>query len=120
MIFGEPKIGDFGLSACVKDNMRASFCGTVDYMSPEILKRVHYGKDVDLWCLGVLIYEVIVGKPPYTGINDQDIMNKILYTEAELPDFLSIELRDLLRRLIEPNPNKRMDLKRLQAHPWLK
>ena len=92
MIFGEPKIGDFGLAACIKDKMRASFCGTVDYMSPEILKNVEYGKDVDLWCLGILIYEIIVGKPPYIGNDDQEVMNRILFTEVEYPDSLSIEL----------------------------
>lgn len=120
MIFGEPKLGDFGLSVCVKDNMRASFCGTVDYMAPEVLKRVNYGKDVDLWCLGILIFEILVGKPPYTGKNDQMVMKSILFTEVQYPEFLSIELRDLLKRLIDLNPNKRMDLNRIQAHPWLK
>jgi len=62
---GVIKLADFGWSARSPNDRRKTVCGTVDYLAPELVNRQVYGKKVDNWCLGVLTYEFLVGKPPF-------------------------------------------------------
>lgn len=101
-IHGEIKISDFGWSVHAPNNRRATMCGTLDYLPPEMLKGGSkdnfYNEKVDLWSLGVLTYEFLVGEAPF---EDTQIMTqrKIARGEYTVPNFVSSEARDLIKRV---------------------
>jgi aurora kinase len=97
-IHGEIKISDFGWSVHTPGNRRKTFCGTLDYLPPEMLKGGDYGEKVDLWSLGVLTYEFLVGEAPF---EDTQIMTqkRIARCEMTVPQFVSPEARDLIKRV---------------------
>jgi serine/threonine protein kinase len=75
---GYLKLTDFGLSRfklCEKD---VSVCGTPEYLAPEIILKAGHSKEVDWWCLGCLIYEMVIGIPPFSGKNRNDLFSKII------------------------------------------
>lgn len=81
---GNVKVCDFGWSAEMDTNTRITFCGTVDYMvvlyltqAPEMLKNKPYDKSLDIWCLGILLYELLHGYPPFKGKTDTEKINNI-------------------------------------------
>ena len=71
------KLCDFGWAAICTDR-RKTYCGTFDYVAPEILEGSEYDISVDLWCLGVLAYELMVGKAPFYHISRKETMKKIM------------------------------------------
>lgn len=99
---GYIKITDFGLSKeNIKDNASAhSFCGTPEYLAPEILKRVGHGKAVDWWSLGALIYEMLTGLPPFYTKDREKLFYSIKFAELKYPPFISTVCKDLLTVLI--------------------
>ena len=124
---GHCKLTDFGLSKeGVSDNFYAqSFCGSIAYLAPEMLKKQGHGKSVDWYLLGVLFYEMLVGITPYFTLKKEDIFNNIEHGELKIPDFVSKEAAELLRRLLERNPNKRLggsirDAQEIKEHPYFK
>jgi serine/threonine protein kinase len=70
------KLCDLGWAACIITS-RKTYCGTFDYVPPEILERKDYDLSVDIWCLGILTYELLIGKVPYTGDRQTSALNKI-------------------------------------------
>jgi len=62
---GVIKLGDFGCSTYIKNKMRETFCGTLDYLSPEMVDNKLYDYSVDIWAIGVLTFELLCGKPPF-------------------------------------------------------
>ncbi|MCJ1307401.1 spindle assembly checkpoint kinase [Agyrium rufum] len=121
-IHGELKIADFGWSVHAPNNRRNTMCGTLDYLPPEMLKGGsqdnHYTKAVDLWSLGVLTYEFLVGEAPF---EDTPLMTqrKIARCDLTIPSFLSPEARDLIKRLLVLDPEQRLSLDQVQEHPWI-
>ena len=104
------KITDFGLSKeNIVDNKSAkSFCGTPEYLAPEIILNKGHGKPVDWWSLGNLIYEMLTGIPPFY-CKDRDILfDAIINDEPEYPEYLSDEVIDLIKKLLIKNPDKRL------------
>jgi protein-serine/threonine kinase len=104
------KITDFGLSKeNIVDNKSAkSFCGTPEYLAPEIILNKGHGKPVDWWSLGNLIYEMLTGIPPFY-CKDRDILfDAITNDEPEYPEYLSDEVIDLIKKLLIKNPDKRL------------
>lgn len=92
---------DFGLA---KENMNGedkatSFCGTAEYLAPEVLEGVPYGKSVDWWSLGVILYELICGVPPFYNTNRDKLFKCIKNCKVTYPDDISIEAESLLRGL---------------------
>mmetsp|Transcript_6462 Transcript_6462/g.887 ORF Transcript_6462/g.887 Transcript_6462/m.887 type:complete len:89 (+) Transcript_6462:223-489(+) len=65
------KLGDFGCSVYSPLEKETTHCGTLDYLSPEVAKNTPYGKSVDIWALGILTYEFLMGKSPYANIKDE-------------------------------------------------
>lgn len=63
--FGKIKLSDFGWSVHAPSNRRATMCGTLDYLPPEMINHESYTRHVDIWCIGILTYEFVVGKPPF-------------------------------------------------------
>lgn len=77
---GYIKITDFGLSKIVQNqNPNSTVCGTPEYLAPEILFKLGYGKEIDWWTLGSIMYEVLVGFPPFYSKNRQDLFRKIKF-----------------------------------------
>ncbi|EYE97314.1 aurora family serine/threonine-protein kinase [Aspergillus ruber CBS 135680] len=121
-IHGEIKISDFGWSVHAPNNRRQTMCGTLDYLPPEMLKPGsqdnYYNEKVDLWSLGVLTYEFLVGEAPF---EDTPVMTqrRIARADMNVPSFVSPEARDLIKRLLVLDPEKRITLDEIQRHPWI-
>ena len=113
------KLCDFGF-AVRKDEKRKTYCGTPDYMSPEILLSSHYDESVDVWCLGVLAYELVAGIPPFQEKEgEMSTENKILKLKYETPPGFSKELKDFVHRILQPDPKARMKFKEALSHAWI-
>ncbi|CAL4170977.1 unnamed protein product [Meganyctiphanes norvegica] len=107
---GYAKIADFGLS---KENIRYddftdTFCGTSEFMAPEVLNEDSYTQAVDWWGFGVLIFQMLVGDSPFSGNNDDEIFTSIINDEVCYPRFLSLEAISIIRKLLQKNPDKRL------------
>lgn len=94
-------------------------CGSPDYMAPEVIAGLKYDKSVDIWALGVTLYAMTVGTLPFDNKNIGMIFHNILHTTPSFPDMMSIGLVDLLTKMLEKNPKKRITLKEILEHPWL-
>uniref|UniRef100_A0A671YBF9 non-specific serine/threonine protein kinase n=1 Tax=Sparus aurata TaxID=8175 RepID=A0A671YBF9_SPAAU len=97
---GHVKLTDFGLcKESIHDGtVTHTFCGTIEYMAPEILMRSGHNRAVDWWSLGALMYDMLTGAPPFTGENRKKTIDKILKCKLSLPPYLTQEARDLLKR----------------------
>jgi RAC serine/threonine-protein kinase/serum/glucocorticoid-regulated kinase 2 len=118
---GHVCLTDFGLA---KTNVRGAtsaktFCGTPEYLAPEFLIGVGHGKAVDWWSLGVLLYEMLCGIPPFYSENVTEMYELILKKPLEFPPDVSPAAQDLLRKLLDRNPQARLqDVDRFKAHPF--
>uniref|UniRef100_A0A8D0ILD7 Ribosomal protein S6 kinase n=1 Tax=Sus scrofa TaxID=9823 RepID=A0A8D0ILD7_PIG len=100
---GHVKLTDFGLcKESIHDGtVTHTFCGTIEYMAPEILMRSGHNRAVDWWSLGALMYDMLTGAPPFTGENRKKTIDKILKCKLNLPPYLTQEARDLLKKQSE-------------------
>ncbi|CAD8119427.1 unnamed protein product [Paramecium sonneborni] len=125
---GHALLTDFGLSkqGILDSNIGAqSFCGSVAYLAPEMLQRKGHGKAVDWYLLGVVMYELLVGLPPFYS-NDRNVLfNNIQFAELQIPNFVSLEVKTLLKSLLNRNPIDRLgsgedDYIQVKQHPYFK
>ncbi|ELP86935.1 serine/threonine protein kinase, putative [Entamoeba invadens IP1] len=112
------KLADFGWSVRA-NTKRTTYCGTLDYLSPEIINEKYYDGAVDRWCLGVLTYELCVGEPPFQSGSKDALFNKVRSARFEYPKFLSKECKDFIGRLIKVEPTERMTYEQCLSHPWI-
>lgn len=124
---GHVKLTDFGLcKESVEDGgVTHTFCGTIEYMAPEILTRSGHGKAVDWWSLGALMYDMLTGAPPFTAENRKKTIEKILKGKLNLPPYLTPDARDLIRKLLKRQVNVRLgstvaDGEPVRMHPFFK
>ncbi|XP_011161118.1 aurora kinase C [Solenopsis invicta] len=116
---GELKIADFGWSVHAPSSRRDTLCGTLDYLPPEMVSGKPHNHTVDFWSVGVLCYECLVGKPPfYATTNDETYLN-IKRLRYKFPTFVSEDAKDLISKLIVIEPEKRLDMDGVLAHPWI-
>ncbi|XP_036147189.1 ribosomal protein S6 kinase 2 beta [Monomorium pharaonis] len=106
---GHISLTDFGLSKQPLDDSKAySFCGTVEYMAPEIVNRKGHTFTADWWSFGVLMFEMLTGALPFQGANRKETMTQILKAKLGMPHNLSSEAQALLRVLFKRNPVNRL------------
>ncbi|XP_005516738.1 ribosomal protein S6 kinase alpha-3 isoform X3 [Parus major] len=107
---GHIKLTDFGLSKESIDHEKKaySFCGTVEYMAPEVVNRRGHTQSADWWSFGVLMFEMLTGTLPFQGKDRKETMTMILKAKLGMPQFLSLEAQSLLRMLFKRNPANRL------------
>uniref|UniRef100_A0A3B4BRC4 Ribosomal protein S6 kinase n=1 Tax=Pygocentrus nattereri TaxID=42514 RepID=A0A3B4BRC4_PYGNA len=107
---GHIKLTDFGLCKEAIDHEKKaySFCGTVEYMAPEVVNRQGHIHSADWWSFGVLMFEMLTGSLPFQGKDRKETMNLILKARLGMPQFLSAEAQSLLRALFKRNPTNRL------------
>lgn len=121
---GHISLTDFGLSKLPLDDQKAySFCGTVEYMAPEVVNRKGHSFAADWWSFGVLMYEMLTGSLPFQGANRKETMSQILRAKLGMPQFLSQEAQALLRVLFKRNPSNRLGsgtdgMKEIKSHSF--
>ncbi|XP_014045391.1 serine/threonine-protein kinase N2 [Salmo salar] len=107
---GYVKIADFGLC---KEGMgfrdrTSTFCGTPEFLAPEVLTETSYTRAVDWWGLGVLVFEMLVGESPFPGDDEEEVFDSIVNDEVRYPRFLSTEAISIMRRLLRRSPERRL------------
>jgi serine/threonine protein kinase len=122
---GHIKVADYGLC---KEEMWAgqtttTFCGTPEFMAPEILAEQRYGRAVDWWAFGVLIYQMLLGQSPFRGEDEDEIFDAILSDEPLYPIHMPKDSVDILRKLLIREPEKRLgcgptDALEVMQHPF--
>jgi len=122
---GHVCLTDFGLSKDIAPDDKAhTFCGTPEYLAPEIVTGAGHDKAVDWWSLGILLYELTVGIPPFYSQNVNEMYNKIQHGVLRFPPFLSAECKSIMQSLLHRDPKKRLgsngDVEELKAHPFFK
>ena len=119
---GHAMLCDFGLSKenVILENKERSFCGSVAYLAPEMLKKTGHGKAMDWYLVGVIIYEMVVGLPPFFAETKEELFNNIEHSTVKFPLLLTLNLKNLLTRLFEKDPSKRIKEEEVKAHPWFK
>ncbi|KDO31023.1 AUR protein kinase, partial [Saprolegnia parasitica CBS 223.65] len=117
----EVLLADFGWSAAnvTASNRRETLCGTLDYLSPEMLNGQKYDASVDIWAIGVLLFELLVGKPAFESHDQSQTSELILNARYRIPLFVSREAKDLIRRFLKKDPADRITLAEAIEHPWL-
>ncbi|XP_023684898.1 ribosomal protein S6 kinase alpha-2 [Paramormyrops kingsleyae] len=122
---GHIKITDFGLSkeAIDHDKRAYSFCGTIEYMAPEVVNRRGHTQSADWWSFGVLMFEMLTGSLPFQGKDRKETMALILKAKLGMPQFLSPEVQSLLRALFKRNPSNRLGagsdgVEEIKRHPF--
>ncbi|XP_076893509.1 serine/threonine-protein kinase AtPK2/AtPK19-like isoform X1 [Bidens hawaiensis] len=123
---GHVMLTDFGVAKEFDESTRSnSMCGTLEYMSPEIVQGRGHDKAADWWSVGILMYEMLTGKPPFRGGNRQKIQQKIVKDKIKLPTFLSSEAHSLLKGLLQKESSRRLGSgaggsNEIKNHSWFK
>lgn len=104
------RIADFGLCKEGMDfgDRTSTFCGTPEFLAPEVLTENSYSRSVDWWGLGVLVYEMLVGESPFPGDDEEEVFDSIVNDEVRYPRFLSPDSVSLIQKLLQKNPEVRL------------
>jgi serine/threonine protein kinase len=117
---GRIKVADFGWSNFFNDDRsRQTYCGTLDYLAPEMISQQGHGTNLDIWNLGVLLYELLAGEAPFKAANQQAMFEKIMKVKIEYPKNFPPLAKDLVQRLLKANPDERISLADIMRHPWM-
>ena len=118
---GHLRLTDFGLVKEYTGFQTYTICGTPEFMAPEILQKQGYGEEIDCWALGVLLYEMLVGRHPFYHPNHMQMYNNILHAQPQYPDEMSQEAKSILTGLLSKVPYKRIGaggMQEVKTHPF--
>jgi len=117
------KITDFGLARFIQGELATTAVGTPGYVAPEILSGQAYGKEVDYWSIGVILYIMLCGFPPFYEENNTKLFDLIKKGEYDFPspywDDISEMAKDLIKSLLVVNPKDRINADMIMEHPWI-
>lgn len=120
---GNLKVTDFGLSTLVdskrQDGLLHTTCGTPAYVAPEVIHKKGYdGEKADIWSCGVILFVLLAGYLPFSDANLMVMYRKITKGEFKCPQWFPPEVKKLLSRILDPNPNTRVTLPKIMENPW--
>jgi serine/threonine protein kinase len=98
---------------------RQTICGTLDYMSPEIVSNMAYDQCTDLWCVGILTFELLTGKAPFEAKNQKVTEERIKRGNIIFPSYVSSVAKDFIKSFLQKNPNHRMKLEQAEQHEFI-
>lgn len=114
------KLTDFGWSIISpRGTKRKTLCGTIDYLSPELLTSREYDDKVDVWALGVLAYELVANSPPFEEDSKDLTCKRIVRGDLRFPETVSSDAKDLISKLLRHRPKDRISLRDVKRHPWI-
>eukprot|EP01033_Poteriospumella_lacustris_P010921 gene10921-7768_t len=116
---GEIKIADFGWSVHAPTSRRATLCGTLDYLPPEMVEGREHDATADIWSLGVLTYEFLVGSPPFEAEGYRATYRRISNVDLKFPPIVPPGAKDLISRMLVKDQGARMKLADVPKHPWV-
>lgn len=117
--FSQLKIADFGWSVHAPTSRRNTLCGTLDYLPPEMVEGKLHDEQVDVWSLGILLYEFLVGNPPFEAEGHSATYRRISAVDLKFPRSVPEDAKDLIRKLLQKDPRMRLSLQSVQKHPWI-
>lgn len=113
------KLTDFGWSNYVSDDkVRSTYCGTPVYLAPEMIKEIGHDEYLDIWCIGVLTFELLTGYPPFAGGNMNVLSDNILKGKIMWPQDINLEAKDLISKILKTDPKERLSLTQMLNHPF--
>ena len=122
--YGHIVLTDFGLckeGIALKDTT-ATFCGTPEYLAPEVIQKKAYDRTVDWWCLGSVLYEMLFGLPPFYSKNQKEMYDRILHQPLSISSMASPHSKDILKKLLQKDRHQRLGAKRdfdeIKEHPF--
>lgn len=117
------KLCDFGWSDKIMgaESRRQTFCGTLDFMAPEVIRQDPYGVEVDIWALGVLLYELVHGITPFKNIKRSFLRESKKSEDCPInfENHISNSFKDLIQRMLKNNPESRLTIEEILIHPWI-
>lgn len=116
---GRLKLCDFGCCAKDDDKNRIDFCGTIEYMAPEVVRKERCDEKADVWSLGILLYEMLHGYTPYHGRNDKATVQMILNRRPRFFD-VKDDVKDLVGTMLNAEAGQRPEVWEVFLHPWVK
>ncbi|RNA42915.1 Aurora kinase, partial [Brachionus plicatilis] len=123
---GEIKIADFGWANQIRnsdipeENLCHSLVGTLDYLCPEVILREAHSEKVDIWCVGVLCYELLSGQAPFCCDDHSETIERIKMVKYKLPDWFGDNLKELISSILVFNPIERLSIEQIMKSRWIK
>jgi serine/threonine protein kinase len=120
---GTLKLTDFGWSnfySQEEGTQRYTMCGTYEYLAPEMVKEIGHSPAVDIWCLGILLYEMLCGFTPFRAEGNESVVDNIAKKKLRFPKNLPSLAKDLISKILEKNPAKRIQIVKIKKHDWFK
>ena len=116
---GVAKLTDFGWSNYVDSKeIRSTYCGTPVYLAPEMITEIGHDEHLDIWCIGVLLFELLTGNVPFRGKDIQSLNNNILSLKILWPKDINLDAKNLISKILKPDPEERISLVDMLKHPF--
>ena len=117
---GNVKLADFGMASIMKSNsLLETSCGSPHYACPEVVTGQPYsGEAADIWSVGVILYALLTGRLPFDDNNIRRLLKKVRAGRYLIPNWVSADIKDLISRMLTVDPERRISIAQIKAHPW--